>query len=167
MANRKKTRAAARITTPARSVAKSATGKLPSAPSLLASPPLRSRRLLPALPELDPFSEHPAPPAWVERDFPSYVAHEHATGPVSSVRVLHVAGHSIEITTTYSVSIDGAPAPVHMLVDTDGQVWSHVCPYRTFPNATELLRYLVEHVPEALTGIAAGGHVHAHVGGHS
>jgi hypothetical protein len=121
-----------------------------------------------ALPKLDPFGEPAPQPAWVEREFPSYAATAHAAGPVSSKRVLWALGRTIEITTTYAVSIDGVNAPVHMLVDTDGNVWSHVCPYRTFANATELVRYLVEHVPEALTELPMGGeHGHDHTGAHS
>lgn len=120
------------------------------------------------LPTLDPFAEVAPQPAWVEREFPEYAANAHATGPVSSTRVVYAAGHTIEITTTYTVSIDGVNAPVHMMVDTDGNVWSHVCPYRTFANATELVRYLVERVPDALSSLPAGGeHSQHHAGGHS
>jgi hypothetical protein len=121
-----------------------------------------------ALPNVDAFGVAEPQPAWVEREFPSYAGTAHARGPVSSKRVLWALGRTIEITTTYAVSIDGVTAPVHMLVDTDGNVWSHVCPYRTFANATELVRYLVEHVPEALTELPlAGEHHHDHAGAHS
>lgn len=113
-----------------------------------------------AVPELDPFSGAAEHPDWVKRDFPAYAAAAHATGPVSSTRVLHAGGHEIEITTTYAVRIDGEPAPIHMMVDSDGRVWSHLCPYRTFPNASELLAYVIQHVPEALTNLGHGGHDH-------
>jgi hypothetical protein len=114
------------------------------------------------LPAIDAFGDASPHPAWVKRDFPSYAAGGHVSGPLASTRVLYAGGHTIEVTTTYSVRIDGQLAPVHMMVDTDGRLWSHLCPYRTFANATELLRYLVEHVPEALTGIELGGHGHEH-----
>jgi hypothetical protein len=114
------------------------------------------------LPAFDAFAEAAPHPAWVKRDFPRYAAAGHATDHAASTRILYAGGHSIEITTTYSVSIDGQVVPVHMMVDSDGQLWSHLCPYRTFANATDLLRYLVEHVPDALTGLAVGEHGHGH-----
>jgi hypothetical protein len=116
------------------------------------------------LPELDPFAEMPPQPDWVARDFPAYVQGSHVSGPVSSKRVSYAGGHEIEITTTYSVSIDGVPTPVHLLVDSDGQLWSHLCPYRTFPNANELIAFMIEHVPEALTNIHAGHGATGHAG---
>ena len=122
------------------------------------------------LPDLDPFAEMPPQPEWVIRDFPEYVRGSHVSGPVSTRRVSYAGGHEIEIITTYSVSIDGRPTPVHMLVDSDGRLWSHLCPYVTFANANALIAHLVEHAPEALTDIHAGhtssGHTSSsHAGG--
>jgi len=105
---------------------------------------------------VDPFAELPPQPEWVMRDFPEYVEGSHVSGPVSSRRVSYAGGHEIEITTTYAVSIDGQPAPVHMLVDSDGRLWSHLAPYATFANANELIAHIIEQAPEALTDIHAG-----------
>jgi hypothetical protein len=121
------------------------------------------RKNLRAIPLIEPFADPPAQPSWVEREFPAYAAAGHA-GAMSSQRVVHVGGHHIEITTTYSVTIDGEPATIHMFVDTDGRLWSHVCPYRTFASAGELIAYVVKHVPEALTGVAGA---HSGHGGHA
>jgi hypothetical protein len=122
------------------------------------------------LPDVDPFAELPPQPEWVVRQFPEYVAGSHVSGPVSTRRVSHAGsrtgGHEIEIITTYSVSVDGQPAPVHLLVDTDGRLWSHLCPYATFANANELIAHLLEHAPEALTGLLVG-HGHAGHAGHA
>jgi hypothetical protein len=117
---------------------------------------------------VDPFAEMPPQPEWVMRDFPEYVEGSHVSGPVSTRRVSYAGGHEIEIITTYSVSIDGRPTPVHMLVDSDGRLWSHLCPYVTFANANALIAHLVEHAPEALTHIHAGHTGAGHTGaGHT
>jgi hypothetical protein len=115
-----------------------------------------------ALPDLDPFAVMPPQPAWVVRDFPEYVQGSHVSGPVSTRRVSHAGGHEIEILTTYSVSIDGRPAPVHLLVDSDGRLWSHLCPYVTFANANELTAHLLAHAPEALSELHAEGGASGH-----
>jgi hypothetical protein len=117
---------------------------------------------LPALPELDPFAVLPPQPEWVLRDFPEYVEGSHVSGPVSSRRVSYAGGHEIEIITTYAVSIDGVPTPVHLLADSDGRLWSHLCPYVTFASASELIAHLIEHAPEALTGIHAAHDASSH-----
>jgi hypothetical protein len=120
------------------------------------------------LPDTDPFAEMPPQPEWVTRDFPEYVEGSHVSGPVSTRRVSYAGGHEIEIITTYSVNIDGRATPVHMLVDTDGRLWSHLCPYATFANASALIAHLVEQAPEALTNIHAGHTASGHTGsGHT
>jgi hypothetical protein len=118
------------------------------------------------LPDVDPFAEMPPQPEWVVREFPEYVEGSHVSGPVSTRRVSYAGGHEIEILTTYSVRIDGQPAPVHLLVDSDGRVWSHLCPYVTFANANELIAHLLASAPEALTDLPAG-HAHAGHAGHA
>jgi hypothetical protein len=154
MAARKKKRSSPRAT---------ATGKKAPARPAPAGGKLR------ALPDLDPFAEMPPQPAWVVRDYPEYVEGSHVSGPVSTRRVSHAGGHEIEIITTYSVSIDGRPTPVHLLVDSDGRLWSHLCPYVTFANANELIAQLLAQAPEALTGLqsAGGGSGHGGHGGHA
>jgi hypothetical protein len=120
------------------------------------------------LPDVDPFAEMPPQPEWVVREFPEYVQGSHVSGPVSTRRVSYAGGHEIEIITTYTVTIDGQPTPLHLLVDTDGRLWSHLCPYLTFANANELIAHLLAHAPEALTGLHAGsgsGHHAGHAGG--
>lgn len=133
----------------------------------------RARRTEPSsnlyeLPDVDPFAEMPPQPEWLVREFPEYVEGSHVSGPVSTRRVSYAAGHEIEIITTYSVKIDGQPTPVHLLVDTDGRLWSHLCPYVTFATANELIAHLLTHAPEALTDLHAGhgsaGHA-GHAGG--
>lgn len=108
------------------------------------------------LPDVDPFAEMPPQPEWVVREFPDYVEGSHVSGPVSTRRVSYAGGHEIEIITTYTVKIDGRPTPVHLLVDTDGRLWSHLCPYVTFANANELIAHLLAHAPEALTNLPTG-----------
>ncbi|HKO95293.1 MAG TPA: hypothetical protein VJU61_29255 [Polyangiaceae bacterium] len=156
MVGEKKKRAAQRVAPATRVRANKASVERKSAVKKPRAQPSRAGSRLRALPELDPFAELPPQPEWVMRDFPEYAEGSHVSGPVSSRRVSYAGGHEIEITTTYAVTIDGQPAPMHMLVDSDGRLWSHLCPYVTFANANELIAHIIEHAPEALTDIHAG-----------
>jgi hypothetical protein len=124
------------------------------------------------IPDLDPFADHPAIPAWIRTRHPDYAHPQHVTGPVTTTRSLQVAGHELAIRTSYEVFIDGRALPLHMMVDSDGRLWSHLCPYHTFGTASDLVEYVLEHAPEALVGLVTtsdphggghgGGHGHSH-----
>jgi hypothetical protein len=129
---------------------------------------------LPAIDCVSPEAEHPE---WVRKEYGDHVAHAHVDGPVTSTRTLAARGNTIVIKTTYEISIEGKPWPLHMMVDSDGRLWSHLCPYSTFATAPELVSYLLEHAPEALLGLPAGecmhgdhhakpDHKHDHTHGH-
>jgi hypothetical protein len=90
-----------------------------------------------------PGSEHPD---WVMKDFPSYVEHTHES-LARSTRVLEHQGSTITITTTYEVRIGERLLTLHMMVDEEGRLWSHLCPYLTFATAPELVRHLIERMP--------------------
>lgn len=114
----------------------------PGIPSNVAGRPLT------ALAGLDPFCAEgtgQSPPTLSDRS-----ARAGGDETISSIRALHAQGHLIEVKTSYAVSIDGQPAPIHMMVDADGQLWSALCPYRTFPTALDLVRYLLEHSPDVV-----------------
>ena len=111
-----------------------------------------------AVPKINPFVSDGAHPEWVQRDHPQYATSHHpAEGAVSSTRTLDVAGHRVAIRTTYEVFLDGRGLPFHMIVDSDGRLWSHLCPYETFATAPELVEYILTHVPEALIGLTPEG----------
>ncbi|HKU44357.1 MAG TPA: hypothetical protein VJR89_39630 [Polyangiales bacterium] len=116
----------------------------------------------PTIPVLDPFSEKSAVPDWVRRKYPAYAEHTHTTGPVTSSRTIHAGGHEIEVRTTYEVRLDGQAVALNIMVDSDGRLWTHLCPYATFATAPELVEYVLEHAPEALVGLAHSGHEHSH-----
>ena len=125
-------------------------------------PTTRPRK--PPIPSVDPFSEHAAVPDWVRAKHPAYAQHSHATGPVTSTRTIQVGGHDIEVRTTYEVRLDGETLSLNLMVDSDGRLWTHLCPYVTFATAPELVEYILERAPEALIGLtpAAHGGGHAH-----
>ncbi len=96
--------------------------------------------------EFDPFKPGSEHPAWVMKDFPSYVEHAHEA-LARSTRVLEHQGNTITITTTYEVRVNERLVTLHMMVDEEGRLWSHLCPYLTFATATELVRHLIERMP--------------------
>jgi hypothetical protein len=96
--------------------------------------------------EFNPFKPGSEHPAWVMKDFPSYVEHTHEA-LVRSTRVLEHRGNAITITTTYEVRVNERLVTLHMMVDEEGRLWSHLCPYLTFATATELVRHLIARMP--------------------
>lgn len=112
----------------------------------------------PTIPVLDPFSPQAAVPDWVRRQYPAYAEHPHAEGPVTSSRTIHAGGHVIDVRTTYEVRLDGQAIALNIMVDSDGRLWTHLCPYLTFATAPELVEYVLERAPEALIGLTHSGH---------
>lgn len=96
--------------------------------------------------EFDPFTPGREHPAWVKKNFPAYVEHRHED-LVRSERVLEHQGSTITITTMYEVRVEGRLLTLHMMVDEEGRLWSHLCPYLTFATATELVLHLLERMP--------------------
>lgn len=113
--------------------------------------------------EFDPFTPGREHPEWVKKNFPSYVEHRHED-LVRSERVLEHQGSTLTITTTYEVRLEGRLLTLHMMVDEEGRLWSHLCPYLTFATATELVLHLLERMPhlfEPAQPAPRGGHDHA------
>jgi hypothetical protein len=94
----------------------------------------------------DPFTPGSEHPEWVRKNFPDYVEHPHES-LVRSVRTIESQGRLITITTAYEVRVDGRLLTLHMMVDEQGLLWSHLCPYQSFASATELVRHLLERLP--------------------
>ncbi|WP_375771633.1 hypothetical protein NR798_12280 [Archangium gephyra] len=107
----------------------------------------------------------------MRKNFPTYVEHRHED-LVRSDRVLEHRGNTITITTTYEVRVEGRLVTLHMMVDEEGRLWSHLCPYLTFATATELVLHLLERMPhlfEAAQPNPPGGEAssgHEDHGGH-
>jgi hypothetical protein len=97
----------------------------------------------------------------VRRKYPTYAEHAHTEGPVTSSRTIHAGGHEIEVRTTYEVRLDADAIDMNIMVDSDGRLWTHLCPYVTFATAPELVEYVLEHAPEALLGLTHHSHAHA------
>ncbi len=96
-------------------------------------------------------------PEWVRKKFPTYVEHTHES-LARSDRTLKHQGRTI--TTTYEVRVEGRLITLHMMVDEEGRLWSHLCPYLTFTSAPELVRHLLKRMPhlfEAPQATRSGG----------
>ncbi|OJH36735.1 hypothetical protein [Cystobacter ferrugineus] len=96
--------------------------------------------------EYDPFTPGLDHPEWVRQGFPTYVEHTHES-LARSVRTIEHQGRSISITTTYEVRVEGRLVSLHMMVDEEGQLWSHLRPYQTFASALELVSHLLTRMP--------------------
>jgi hypothetical protein len=97
--------------------------------------------------EFDPFTPGLEHPEWVRKEFPTYVEHTHES-LARSDRTLEHRGRTITITTTYEVRVEGRLVTLHMMVDEEGRLWSHLCPYVTFATAPELVRHLLTRMPQ-------------------
>jgi hypothetical protein len=113
--------------------------------------------------EFDPFTSGRDHPEWVRKKFPTYVEHTHES-LARSDRTLEHEGRTITITTTYEVRVEGRLLTLHMMVDEEGRLWSHLCPYLTFASAPELVSHLLKRMPHlfeasqpTLSGGGAGG----------
>jgi hypothetical protein len=54
-----------------------------------------------------------------------------------------------------------------MMVDEEGRLWSHLCPYLTFASALELVRHLLSRMPHLFEAAPPGPppeHEHTHGG---
>jgi hypothetical protein len=117
---------------------------------------------------LNPFAQPPEFPQWFHQQYPGYVAaaHSHVPGGQTvSLREANHGGHTIKVTTTYAVEVDGAPISLHLMVDDEGMLWSHMCPYHTFSSALDLIRFIIDQLPEAFGQSSGennnhGGHDH-------
>jgi hypothetical protein len=118
----------------------------------------RAYRIAPL--KFDPFTPGLEHPEWVRKEFPAYVGQTHED-LVRSVRTLEHQGRTVTITTTYEVRIDGRLVTLHMMVDEEGQLWSHLCPYQTFASAPELVRHLLTRMPHLFEAAQPSGHDHA------
>ncbi len=107
--------------------------------------------------EYDPFTPGLDHPEWVRQGFPTYVEHEHES-LARSVRTLEHQGSGISITTTYEVRVEGRLVSLHMMVDEEGRLWSHLCPYLTFASAVELVRHLLTRMPHLFEAAPPGPH---------
>ncbi|MFE6828376.1 hypothetical protein [Streptomyces sp. NPDC057690] len=73
-------------------------------------------------------------------------------GHAPSVRTARHAGHDITVTTTYQVSVDGAPVTVRLTADDAGTLHSPGLPYRRFGSALDAVRALISAYPDHFTG---------------
>jgi hypothetical protein len=95
----------------------------------------------------------------------------HEEGGLTSTRRATYGGHTIEITTTYTITVDGTPLRAHVEVDDLGRVHYHGLPNYNFRSAVDLAKAVIDAEPSAFprrrrpSGGGDGGHRHGG-GGH-
>jgi hypothetical protein len=75
-------------------------------------------------------------------------------GPVTVVREDDYRGHHVVITTTYEITVDGAPVPVHIGISNDGTAHAHGLPAYEFASLVDVIRALIDFFPDEFS--AAG-----------
>jgi hypothetical protein len=91
--------------------------------------------------------------------------HPH-TGPVTVVREDDYRGHHVVITTTYEITVDGAPLPVHIGISNDGMAHAHGLPTYEFASLVDVIRALIEFFPDEFPPSGEPPPAPAHHGGH-
>src|SRR5262249_46356058 len=79
-------------------------------------------------------------------------------GPAVSVRQADYKGHHIVITTSYTITVDGAPVMGHIVVTDEGQVQCHALPNYTFLSAVDMVKSLIDQFPEDFEASGTGDH---------
>jgi len=104
----------------------------------------------------DPDPHHPEP------HHPGYPVNPHgAHGHViTALREDEHLGCRIRIKTTYEITINDRPYSGHLMLDNDGNVYTHACPYTKFGSAMDLVKRLISLYPESF----APGHAHGEPG---
>ena len=100
-------------------------------------------------------SETAVQPDWIREKYPNY-AEDHGMHPeLSSVRKVTHRGHTIKITTTYVIEIDGRRHSLHMVVGDDGGLFCHSTPYHRYRSAVDLVETLIDRFPAAFEADAS------------
>lgn len=93
--------------------------------------------------------DHPTQPDWVVEKHGEPMAHKHGRGGVvTGTRETEFRGRAIRVTTTYEIRINDKPFRGHIMLNEEGRVYIHACPYRDFGSIIELLKHLIQHYPE-------------------
>ena len=99
----------------------------------------------------------------------SLAGHPHQTGALADVRQAEHRGHRIEVRTSYSITVDGRPFDIHVVVDNEGRVFYHGLPTRDFPSVIALVEKAIDQFPDDFgpVGDPGGtGQGHPHGPGH-
>lgn len=71
-------------------------------------------------------------------------AEEHQGGELASIRRAVYRGREIVVRTSYEITVDGQPFPVHLTVDNSGRVHYHGLPTRDFPSVIGLMKKVID-----------------------
>lgn len=73
---------------------------------------------------------------------------EQVSGPAQSSRTTVHEGHQVTVTTTYHVTVDGAPVTARLCVADSGMLYSPILPYHQFTSALDAVRALISAYPD-------------------
>jgi hypothetical protein len=83
-------------------------------------------------------------------------AHQHGE---QSVREVTYGKHTIRITTTYDIEVDGQPVTGHLLVTNEGTLHYHAIPNQEFPSAVDMVKRMIDLAPDQFPEVPpTGGH---------
>lgn len=95
---------------------------------------------------------------------------KHGTTALTSTRQATHRGHTIEVRTTYTITVDGQPLKSHVEVDDLGRVHYHGLPNYNFPSAIDMVKSIIDADPASFRSVRGGkaGHPEGpgHGGGH-
>ena len=92
--------------------------------------------------------DKPSSPTWIGRRLG--VSQEHFGGTVvAGIRKTEFNGHHIWIKTSYEITVDGVPFQGHAVLDGEGRLCSHACPYENFDSMLSLMKHLIDLYPES------------------
>jgi len=100
------------------------------------------------LQNIDPTAQAGVQPAWIVEEFPEYAQDHAGHQDMTSVREFTHNNHTIRITTTYVIEVDGEPVWLHAMVNNEGKVFSHIMPFNMYDSANDMVKQLIDRLPQ-------------------
>ncbi len=85
---------------------------------------------------------------YLKANIPDSQQSHHGHGGMTSKRVDTYKGHTIEIDTAYTITVDGKPVSAHVQVGDDGHVHTHSLPNYSWRSTLDLVRQMVDMFPD-------------------
>ena len=102
--------------------------------------------------EVRPFKDPVAQPAWVQQLCAEHPPRDSDDGKITGVCATMYRGHSIEIKTTYEITIDRKPYRGHLEVGNDGRLYCHATPYESYESAVDMIKRVIDLYADRLGG---------------
>jgi len=80
--------------------------------------------------------------------------HGHHGTEVHSSRQFEHGGQHVDIRAVYRILINGVERQLHFSVGSDGKVTTHLRPYFTYDSLVEMVKDVIDHMPDDFAGDA-------------